>query len=68
MTVGKIEARTALMCEKPGALLPDTFWPDLLVALIATTFGAVLTVGIAFATYRYEVRTREREAIRPKCG
>ena len=42
----------------------DTFWTDLLIALIATTFGAILTVAIAFATYRYEVRSRERDAIR----
>lgn len=45
-------------------IVPDTFWTDLLVALIATTFGAILTVAIAFATYRYEVRSRERDAIR----
>ena len=44
--------------------MPDTFWTDLLVALIATTFGAILTVAIALATYRYEVRSRERDAIR----
>ncbi|WP_152030993.1 hypothetical protein [Agromyces aureus] len=42
----------------------STFWPDLLIALIATTFGALLTVGIAFGTYRHEVSTRERDAIR----
>lgn len=44
--------------------MPDTFWTDLLVALIATTFGAILTVAIALATYRHEVRSRERDAIR----
>ena len=44
--------------------MPDYFWPDLLVATIATTFGAILTVAIAFATYRYELRSRERDAVR----
>ncbi|WP_143109888.1 hypothetical protein [Agromyces sp. CF514] len=44
--------------------MPNTFWPDLLVVLIATTLGALLTVWIAFGTYRYELRTRERDAIR----
>lgn len=34
------------------------------MALIATGFGAVLTVGIAFATYRHELRSRERNSIR----
>lgn len=43
--------------------MTDTFWPDLLIAMIATTFGAVLTVLIAFVTYRYEIRSRERDAI-----
>jgi hypothetical protein len=43
--------------------MTETFWTDLFVALIATTFGAILTVGIAFATYRYEIRSRERDAI-----
>lgn len=49
--------------QNRSASMTDTFWTDLLVALIATTFGAILTVGIAFATYRYEIRSRERDAI-----
>lgn len=36
-----------------------TFWPDVLVALI----GAVLTVGIAFATYILSVRRDELRAL-----
>lgn len=43
--------------------MPDTFWSDLVVALIATSFGAILTVAIALWTYRREVWTRERDAI-----
>ena len=39
------------------------FWTDLAIAMIATTFGATLTVGIAYATYRHEIRSRERDAI-----
>lgn len=36
-----------------------TFWPDLLVAVI----GALLTVGIAYATYILNVRSNEQRAL-----
>lgn len=42
----------------------DAFWPDLAVALIAALVGAVVTVVIGFATYRFELRRREREGVR----
>ncbi|WP_157421724.1 hypothetical protein [Agromyces sp. Leaf222] len=38
----------------------ETFWSDLLVAVI----GAVLTVAIAFGTYRLQLRQRERGSVR----
>lgn len=44
--------------------MPANFWPDLLIALIGTFVGAVLTVYIAYQTYRMEFHRREREAIR----
>ncbi|WP_147284816.1 hypothetical protein [Kocuria rosea] len=42
----------------------NTFWPDLLIAFIGAVMGAVLTVGIALATYRVQLRSNEKHALR----
>lgn len=42
----------------------NTFWPDLLVAVLGAIVGSVLTVAIAFGTYLLQRRVRESQALR----
>lgn len=42
----------------------NTFWPDLLIALIGAVLGSVLTVVIALITYRLQRRANEKHALR----
>jgi hypothetical protein len=41
----------------------ETFWPDIVVAVVGAVLGSVLTVGIALATYFITIRHRENQAL-----
>lgn len=42
----------------------NTFWSDLLIAVIGAVLGSVLTVLIAWGTYRLQRRSNEKHALR----
>ncbi|MGD8166662.1 hypothetical protein ACEXOS_005525 [Herbiconiux sp. P16] len=41
----------------------ETFWPDILVAIVGAIFGSMLTVGIALGTFFITFRRREDQAL-----
>jgi hypothetical protein len=41
----------------------ESFWPDIVVAVVGAVIGSVLTVGIAVATYFITIRHRENQAL-----
>lgn len=42
----------------------NTFWSDVLIAIIGAVLGSVLTVLIAWGTYRLQRRSNEKHALR----
>jgi hypothetical protein len=42
----------------------ETFWPDVIVAVIGSVVGAILTIGIAYATFLFQQHRSEIQHFR----